>query len=118
MAKSDIARWNQGHLPLDIWGLDMNWRDTQSDSNDDFALSPDFLYKYPNTTAFPDFAGNSTAWFDYLKTQKLRTYFNDHPVPLAARNASAGLQTSTSEVAFRWHGLNEWMERGLTFWWL
>ena len=81
-AKADIARWNEGRLPIDVWGLDMNWRDTQSDSNDNFTLSPDDYYIFPNSTAFPDFAGNSTAWFDYLKSQKLRTYFNDHPYVL------------------------------------
>ena len=51
----------------------MNWRDTQSDKDDHFTPSPDDYYKFPNTTAFPDFAGNSTAWFDYLKSEKLRT---------------------------------------------
>jgi hypothetical protein len=24
-AKDDIRRWQEGKLPIDIWGLDMNW---------------------------------------------------------------------------------------------
>lgn len=67
---------------------------------------------HPNTALFADFV----EWFDYLKQKKLRTYFNDHPYPVASRNAG-GLQTSAEEVAFRWKGLSEWMSKGLTTWW-
>ena len=27
------------------------------------------------------------------------------------------MQTSPTEVAFRWNGLTEWINRGLTYWW-
>ena len=66
---------------------------------------------HPNTALFANF----TEWFGYLRSQRLRTYFNDHPFPVASRNAG-GLQTSPEEVAFRWQGLSEWMGRGLTYW--
>ena len=49
-------------------------------------------------------------WFEYIKSMKLRTYFNDHPFPVAN-------QTSPKEIAFRYNGLSEWIGRGLTYWW-
>jgi hypothetical protein len=61
---------------------------------------------HPATQLFP----NLTEWFSFLHAAKLKTYFNDHPFPV-------GMQTSASEVAFRWNGLSEWMQRGLDFWW-
>ncbi|KAL1527745.1 hypothetical protein AB1Y20_009130 [Prymnesium parvum] len=103
-AKEDIARWEAGALPLDVWALDMNWRNT-SDGQDQY-------YDHPNTLLFPDF----DEWFSFLKSQRLRTYFNDHPYPVASRGAG-GLQTSVEEVRFRYAGLSEWMQRGLTYWW-
>lgn len=103
-AKSEVERWEADKLPIDIWALDMNWRNTSG--------GQDRFYNHPNTNLFKNF----TEWFEYLKTNKLRTYFNDHPFPVAGRNAG-GLQTSPEEVAFRWNGLSEWMARGLTFWW-
>ena len=103
-AKDDIAHWESLKLPLDVWALDMNWRS--------IANHTDRYYDHPNTTLFPNF----TEWFTFLKSKRLRTYFNDHPFPVASRNAG-GLQTSPEETAFRWQGLSEWMSRGLTFWW-
>ena len=50
-------------------------------------------------------------WFEFLKSKKLRTYFNDHPFPVAN-------QTTPKEVAFRYKGLSEWIGRGLSYWWL
>lgn len=97
-AKADISRWQSGKLPLDVWGLDMNWRNT-SDQQDRY-------YDHPNTALFPDFS----EWFQYLAQNKLRTYFNDHPFP-------QDMQTFPKEVDFRWQGLSEWLARGLTFWW-
>ena len=43
------------------------------------------------------------------------TTSNDHPFPVASRN-EGGLQTSPEEIAFRWKGLSEWMQKGLTYW--
>lgn len=103
-AKNDIEHWENLSLPIDIWALDMNWRETKDHEN--------WYYHYPNNNDFQNF----TEWFSYLKDHKLRTYFNDHPYPVASRNAG-GLQTSKEEVTFRWNGLSEWMGRGLTFWW-
>ena len=39
----------------------------------------DGSYHHPNIGLFPDFAGNNTAWFDWVHSKGLRTYFNDHP---------------------------------------
>jgi hypothetical protein len=75
----------------------MNWRNTSNNQ--------DHFYDHPNTALFPNF----TAWFELLESENLRTYFNDHPYPVAA-------QTSAQEVAFRWNGLTEWLARGLTYW--
>jgi len=103
-ATEEVKRWQAGSLPLDVWALDMNWRRT--------ADHMDRFYNHPNTDLFPNF----TEWFQFLTHRGLRTYFNDHPFPVAGRNAG-GLQTSPEEVAFRYQGLTEWMERGLTTWW-
>ncbi len=83
----------------------MNWRNTENHT--------DRFYDYSNTDLFANFS----EWFAFLKSYKLRTYFNDHPFPVASRGAG-GLQTSPEETAFRWQGLTEWMSRGLTFWWI
>ena len=103
-AKDDISRWESGGLPIDVWALDMNWRNTSDHQ--------DWYYNHPASQLFANF----TEWFEFLKSKKLRTYFNDHPYPVAMRNAG-GLQTSAEEVAFRWEGLSEWMAKGLTYWW-
>jgi len=103
-AKADLARWRHERLPLDVWGLDMNWRlATNLD---------DYFYDRPNKSRFANFP----EWFAYLRGEGLRTYFNDHPFPVASRRAG-GLQTSSEEVAFRWEGLSRWLKQGLTFWW-
>ena len=77
------------------------------------AIEDEKVYISPNTELFPDLAAPKTEWFDWIKQQGLRTYFNDHPCP--AQNGTA-MQTSAAEVAFRWNGLTEWMHRGLTYW--
>lgn len=97
-ATADINRWEIDRLPLDVWGLDMNWRNTTHDQ--------DRYYNHPNTTLFPNF----TEWFSFLKQKGIKSYFNDHPYQMAP-------QTSEQEVAFRWKGLTEWMEKGLDYWW-
>jgi len=102
-AKDDVAQWERLELPIDVWALDMNWRNT-SDSQNEY-------YDHPASQLFSNF----TEWFAFLRAKKLRTYFNDHPYPVASRGAG-GLQTSAEEVAFRWAGLSSWMAKGLTFW--
>jgi hypothetical protein len=37
-------------------------------------------------------------------------YFNDHPFPV-------DYQTTPKEIAFRWQGLTEWVQKGLSYWW-
>eukprot|EP00928_Gymnodinium_smaydae_P043647 TRINITY_DN29202_c0_g1_i1.p1 TRINITY_DN29202_c0_g1~~TRINITY_DN29202_c0_g1_i1.p1 ORF type:complete len:834 (+),score=80.47 TRINITY_DN29202_c0_g1_i1:47-2548(+) len=103
-AKDDIKHWEDLKLPLDIWGLDMNWRETDNHK--------DRFYDHPATKLFPNF----TEFFVFLKEHKLRTYFNDHPFPVQDRGAGGG-QTSPEESSFRWNGLSKWMGAGLTFWW-
>lgn len=131
-AKRDIDRWEAGRLPLDIWALDMNWRNVscpvgatqcnheQKGLNNGQKGSVDHYYDHPNTMLFPGdgvYGSSFTEWFSFLKQKRLRTYFNDHPFPVAARG-EGGLQTSPEEVAFRWDGLTRWLDRGLTYWWL
>ena len=76
-AKDDVARWESGGLPIDVWALDMNWRNTSDHQ--------DWYYDHPNTQLFANF----TEWFEFLRAQKLRTYFNDHPYPVAMRRGRA-----------------------------
>lgn len=86
----------------------MNWRQDLPPWGTDHRA----WYYSANESLFSNF----TEFFAYLKEHKLRTYFNDHPWPVAQRGAG-GLQTSPEEVRFRWNGLADWMDRGLTFWW-
>mmetsp|Transcript_100953 Transcript_100953/g.301187 ORF Transcript_100953/g.301187 Transcript_100953/m.301187 type:complete len:811 (-) Transcript_100953:162-2594(-) len=117
-ATAAVRRWNDEGLPLDVWGLDINWRNCSSVDSQlkvstvEYSDGSDWFYDHPNTILFPNYSD----WFAFLRKQGLRTYFNDHPYPVAARGAG-GLQTSPEEVEFRWEGLTGWMERGLTFWW-
>jgi hypothetical protein len=117
-AKHEIGNWTELKLPLDVWGLDMNWRNVGAGKgaspgdpesikicrlqNATGAL-PDcrsHFYNHPNTDLLPGLNKSSDGtneWFDYIKSKKLRTYFNDHPYPLAD-------QTTPEEVAFRYQG--------------
>ena len=108
-AKGEVERWQTDKLPLDVWALDMNWRDSPTTHQPGYQENWNHVYNHPNTQLFPDFAGPGTGWFDFLKAKGLRTYFNDHPFP--TDNGTA-MQTSPDEVAFRWQGLSEWLERG------
>merc|ERR1719245_2793545 len=77
----------------------MNWRRVKNNM--------DMEYNHPNNTSFPDLVG----FLSYLKSdKKLRTFFNDHPMPAATT-------LSKKEVNFRWDGLTSWMEKGISFWW-
>jgi hypothetical protein len=73
-AKADISRWTAGNLPIDIWALDMNWRETDDNK--------DHFYDHANTALFAGLNNSKndthTEWFEYLRSKKLRTYFNDH----------------------------------------
>jgi hypothetical protein len=97
---------------------DMNWRNTPhghaANVSTTQAAWDEKHYDSPNTELFPDLAIPKSTWFDWIKAQGLRTYFNDHPSP--ANNGTA-LQTSPEEVEFRWDGLTQWMDSGLTYWW-
>ena len=98
-AMDDVIHWDTNKLPIDVYGLDMNWRNTSN--------KQDHFYTHPATKLFPD---GFESWFQWLHARGLKTYFNDHPYPVADQCAPA-------EVAFRWQGLSSWMERGLDFWW-
>ena len=60
----------------------MNWRNTTSHQD-----------RYYNHPAVPNLFTNFTAWFDFLKSKKLRTYFNDHPFPVASRAHLSALRS-------------------------
>eukprot|EP01047_Picozoa_sp_COSAG01_P080689 COSAG01_NODE_15786_length_1300_cov_1.204829_1_plen_433_part_11 len=109
-AKGEILRWHSDKLPIDVWALDMNWRDSPHANQGHYIPNSNHDYDHPNTKAFPDFADPGTGWFDWLKTTgKVRTYFNDHPFPQNCTAKGGGItpcmQTSAEEVAFRWEGL-------------
>lgn len=79
-AKGEVARWRNDDLPIDIWALDMNWRDTPHGHE---PSCPDPVqcerhYNCPNVKLFPDFANSSASkgsgWFDFLKEKGVRTY--------------------------------------------
>ena len=117
LAKAEIKRWNEDKLPLDVWALDLDWRNTSGDA--------EYYYTHPNVSAFPGLPTPTalgpkqqpTEWFEYLRNESLRTFLSDHPYPVARRDSTAGLQTSKAEVNFRWAGLSAWMGKGSTFWW-
>ena len=121
-AKDEIGNWTAAMLPLDVWALDMNWREIAANDSDPHSVqacrsqrnnSPacrDHFYNHPNLQLMPGLASPGNEWFAFLKRQKLKTYFNDHPFPIAD-------QTSPEEIAFRYQGLSEWIGRGLTYWW-
>ena len=132
-AKDEIGNWTAAKLPLDVWALDMNWRNIgyASDTNSSHQgpsvnpckkgqsnsvtdpLCRSHYYDSPNLNLLPGLSSSppsSNEWFEYLKSQNLKTYFNDHPFPVDN-------QTSPKEVTFRYSGLSEWIKRGLTFWW-
>eukprot|EP00928_Gymnodinium_smaydae_P034068 TRINITY_DN24225_c0_g1_i1.p1 TRINITY_DN24225_c0_g1~~TRINITY_DN24225_c0_g1_i1.p1 ORF type:complete len:880 (-),score=38.86 TRINITY_DN24225_c0_g1_i1:6-2645(-) len=104
--KEEVERFEQDKLPLDVRGLDLDWRNTTGDQ--------EHFYDHPSSK----FGGNlsSGEWFEYLRRKGLRSYLSDHPYPVAGRGAG-GLQTSAAEVAFRWAGVAKWMAKGSTFWW-
>ena len=65
-----MLRWEKDQLPLDVWGLDMNWRNvTRGQDGPTGAIgNPERSYNHPNTTLFPNF----TQFFGFLKSKGLR----------------------------------------------
>jgi hypothetical protein len=89
-AKAEVMRWKTDSLPIDVWALDMNWRNSKTAHGKNFipchntglpgpdenCTSQDHYYNYPDCDAFPDFCGGAsgtdgTGWFDWLRAQKL-----------------------------------------------
>ena len=87
---SRVAR-ARAHLACALLSLDMNWRNTPhghaSTVSKQQAVMDEKVYSSPNTELLPDLAAPGTGWFDWIKAQGLRTYFNDHPCP--ANNGTA-----------------------------
>lgn len=103
-AKADIQKWEQLKLPLDIWGLDIDWRGV---TYPDHMHEPHQCdYDHPDNRDFVDF----DEWFQFLRNHSLRTYHNDHPCPQAP-------QTNPVEISYRYDGLGKWLGKGMTFWW-
>lgn len=123
-AKDEIGNWTKARLPLDVWALDMNWRHIAVNESDPASVKAcrtqtvavgnpkcrDHFYNSPNLDLMPGLASPENEWFSFIKAQKLKTYFNDHPFPVAD-------QASPKEVAFRYNGISEWIGRGLSYWW-
>eukprot|EP00931_Biecheleriopsis_adriatica_P026630 TRINITY_DN16182_c0_g2_i1.p1 TRINITY_DN16182_c0_g2~~TRINITY_DN16182_c0_g2_i1.p1 ORF type:complete len:1134 (+),score=90.23 TRINITY_DN16182_c0_g2_i1:59-3460(+) len=101
--KDHIKKWDQYHLPIDVWGLDRNWRFTGGKG-----MEEEHHYDMPNKKLFPQ---GFKPWFDFIKERRMHSYFNDHPWPVDE-------QTTPKEVSFRWQGLKKWLQDGLTFWWV
>ena len=95
-AMEDVSKWASHNISLDIFGLDIDWRDTSQES--EYVV---------NKNLFPDMPG-------FLKwahdSAHVHTYFNDHP-------ESHGKQMSPQEINFRYKGLTGLMNDGLDFWW-
>ena len=97
-AEADILRWRADDLPIDIWGLDMDWRI--------WANGEEGKGYFINTKLFPDMAG----FYSFAHAHGLSVYMNDHPMAKAD-------QLSQEEVAFRYDGLTSLFDLGLDFWW-
>ena len=73
-AKGEVERWGTDNLPIDIWALDMNWRNTTNNQ--------DRYYDHP---AVPNLFSNFTAWFEYVAARSFFLYwcrprlYCDHP---------------------------------------
>ena len=60
-ARADVEKWEMLRLPLDVWGLDMNWRNVSEQQ--------DRYYDHPATQLLPSLAGVETGWFDCKKSR-------------------------------------------------
>ena len=99
-AMADIERWRKDDLPIDIWGLDMDWRI--------WAGGEEGKGYFINEKLFPDMRG----FYSFAHEHGLSVYMNDHP--MAKGNAT---QLSPQEVSFRYQGLTSLFDLGLDFWW-
>ena len=63
----------------------MNWRNTTDDHQPgETGQTQDQYYDHPNSALFPGdgpYGSSFTEWFAWLKSKKLRTYFNVSPTP-------------------------------------
>ena len=109
-AQAEQRRWQTEHLPLSVWGLDINWRNNGFGGNKCTAAHPgiscEYYYNQTNTTRLP----NITELFAYEHGLGLRSYLNDHPHGWAP-------ETSPFEVNFRYQGLTSFLSKGVDFWW-
>ena len=81
-AEADIERWRKDDLPIDIWGLDMDWRI--------WAHGEEGKGYFINTKLFPDMAG----FYKFAHEHGLSVYMNDHPMAKSD-------QLSPEETSFR-----------------
>ncbi len=107
-ALEDIDRFAEEGYPLDIFGVDTDWR-----------VGGRTGYEL-NTSQWPDLEG----FFETAHNEKnLMVFFNDHAEPLkstmfnddTATNGNHAL--NTDEVKYRKENLQKYMELGLDFWW-
>eukprot|EP00041_Stephanoeca_diplocostata_P029572 m.877901 g.877901 ORF g.877901 m.877901 type:complete len:992 (-) comp23584_c0_seq4:210-3185(-) len=119
-AEGEIKRWIHDKLPLDTWGMDMNWRDNCSlvhkpqggyawkdNCMNASQVNRDHFYNY-TTNLFP----NMAEFIAFEHKHNIKSYFNDHPFPV-------GPQTSPEEISFRWEGLTSVLKNiGIDWWWL
>ncbi len=107
-ALADIARFAEEGYPLDVFGVDTDWR-----------VGGRTGYEL-NTSQWPDLEGFFETAHDDLN---LMVFFNDHAQPLTgsmfnddtAENGDHAL--NPDEVEYRNENLKKYMEMGLDFWW-
>lgn len=95
-AMEEVARWRAHNISLDVFGLDIDWRNKSCPER----------YEV-NTELFPNMQGY-LAWAH--NAGKVRTYFNDHPM-------STVPQMTPTEVNYRYAGLTKMLDIGLDYWW-
>jgi len=94
-AMEEIGRWESHNISLDVFGLDVDWRDQTREA--------EYIV---NTDLFPDMRGLQK-WFHQ---HNLHTYFNDHP-------ESKLKQMDPVEVKNRYNGLTKMLDIGIDYWW-
>lgn len=76
LAKEEIERWNEDELPLDIWALDLDWRNTTGDAES--------FYTHPNVSAFP---GAENAFSGAISYEKQRSTARTNSGHITVRKA-------------------------------